>query len=201
MNNELEGLNFEEHPQTTEAEIVLEPPVESTPSKKQKLMNELKEYGISRSEWKSFLKKENMQKSSIGLQLAYVGRLAEQIAESRPQKQERHFDLVVSTKKDPLKRLRDELLLELGISTRKFKSMIPKVINKSNGTWDVATKQDLAKRRGAKMSIRQQVVWLQELIDATKEIRESVKQGAKADQEMEKIEVSGPTFATEENES
>lgn len=206
MNEEkLEDVKFEDHPQAIiEATPDLEQPGKFTPSKKQRLMKELKEYGISRSEWKSYLRKNGVNKSSIGTQLDYCEFVANQIIEQKKSKTNRDFDLVVSVKKDPLKKLRDELLLELGISTRKFKSMIPKVINKSNGTWDVATKEDLARRLGAKMSMRQQVVWLQELLDATKEIRESFKETAQKDGEMEKIEVDPvlvPSVFTEEKTS
>lgn len=178
-------------------------PYDKTSSKKQELMKELSEYGITRSEWKTFLRKNGLNKCSIALQTAYLPEMASQVEKKKPLN--KGFDVVVSTKKDPLKRLRDELLLELGLSTRKFKSMIPKVIHKKNGEWDVATKEDLAKRKGAKMSMRQQVVWLQELIDATKEIRESMKNGSKSE-ELEKIDVdpstipaldNKPTFATE----
>jgi hypothetical protein len=192
-----------EEQQEVETDEVELTPYDKTPSKKQELMKELSEYGITRSEWKSFLRKNGLNKCSVALQSAYLPEMASQVEKKATSK--KHFDLVVSTKKDPLKRLRDELLLELGLSTRKFKSMIPKVINKKNGDWDVATKEDLAKRKGAKMSIRQQVIWLQELIDATKEIRESMKNGSKSE-EMEKIDVdpstipaldNKPTFATE----
>lgn len=193
-----------------ENEDVVESPHERDISTKgRNLAKELKEYGISSKQWKQFLNKNNLRKVSISQQIEkYLPLFAQDLQKIK--KETIGEKIVVSTKTDPLKKLRDELLLELGISTGRFKRLIPKVINKKNGDWDIATREDLAKRLGAKMSMRQQVVWLKELLDATKEIRESVKEGPKQE-DMEKVDVdptlipsvfldkkeTKPTFATE----
>lgn len=193
-----------------ENEDVVESPHERDISTKgRNLAKELKEYGISSKQWKQFLNKNNLRKVSISQQIEkYLPLFAQDLQKIK--KETIGEKIVVSTKTDPLKKLRDELLLELGISTGRFKRLIPKVINKKNGDWDIATREDLAKRLGAKMSMRQQVVWLKELLDATKEIRESVKEGPKQE-DMEKVDAdptlipsvfldkkeTKPTFATE----
>lgn len=105
-----------------------------------------------------------------------------------------------------LKTKRNELIKELGVSKSKFKSLIPKIVYETKlvkdektgknkkvktGNWEVASRKDLAEGKGARMKIRKQVVWLAELVEATRELREAALKEA---EEMNNELTKEPTF-------
>lgn len=168
--------------------------VEKTPSKKQALMQELKSFGISRSEWKAFLKKNNLRSLSVVKQQAYIPVFANEILEN---KKENNVAMKTYSKMNPRKKIRNELLQKLGLSRSRFKQKMPKVIDKKDGDFEVATREDLSKGKGRKMSLREQIVWLSELVEATAEIRESMESGDRNKDDLTMIPTEKPTFMTE----
>lgn len=126
-------------------------------------------------------------------------------------------------RKDSLRKKRDELLKECGLTKGQFKRKMPRVRNKTRTiqgkkyqTWEVARHDDYykfegeqrktavykQKGQGAKMSLRQQVVWLQELADATEALRKEFAAKA-AEGQADQLNVipadeNKPTFITGE---
>lgn len=68
-----------------------------------------------------------------------------------------------------LKEQRKKLLKECNLSMRKFKEKMPRVKIKKNGDFEVDET-----RTGKKPSLWQQVAWLRDFAEATKELREEV---------------------------
>lgn len=86
-----------------------------------------------------------------------------------------------------LKKRRKELLLECGLSMTRFKKKMPRVTKRGEKFDVVDDKASLFRtRKGFKPSLKQQVLWLEEFVAATKELRQevlerAVKQKAKVD--------------------
>lgn len=91
-----------------------------------------------------------------------------------------------------LKEKKKQLLSEMSISMSTFKKKMPKV-DKCGKEFDVVDKRQFikyGKSKGKKMSLQQQVIWLEELKEATKELRDLREELEQQKEQQETIDLS-----------